>query len=243
MEDSNANLMTELVSKNQSDVTGLPATATAGLITTRAAAQAFFIAGTNRAMFRFTMINHMCRDMEQVQDTSRAPDRIRQDVSRSPGGDSRIFLNSCIGCHSGMDPMAQAFAFYDFDATTNSLKYTGGAVQPKYLINSDNFKTGFVTPDDSWENRWRAGPNSLALGFSSAKPGHGVGAQSLGDEFGNSQAFADCQVQKVFKAVCFRAPSNAADRSAVATIVSDFKAQNYSLKQVFAETADYCKDR
>ena len=52
-------------------------------LTTRAAAEAFFIAGTNRAMFRFTMLNHMCRDMEQVHDTSRPPDRIRQDVSRA----------------------------------------------------------------------------------------------------------------------------------------------------------------
>jgi hypothetical protein len=43
-----------------------------------AAAQAFFIAGTNRAMFRFTLINHLCMDMEQVHDTSVIPDRIRQ---------------------------------------------------------------------------------------------------------------------------------------------------------------------
>ena len=47
--------------------------------------QAFFIAGTNRAMFRFTMLNHLCRDMEQVKDTTRPPDRIRQDVSAQPG--------------------------------------------------------------------------------------------------------------------------------------------------------------
>jgi hypothetical protein len=241
LEDSNADLKAALKQHTQSSVTGLPAGATAGLITTRAAAQAFFVAGTNRAMFRFTMINHMCRDMEQVQDTSRPPDRIRQDVSRSPGGDSRIFLNSCIGCHSGMDPMAQAFAFYDFDPTTNSLKYTGGAVQPKYLINSDNFKTGFVTPDDSWENRWRAGPNSVTLGFSSALPGRGAGAKSLGDEFGHSDAFADCQVQKVFRAICFRSPATQAEDAVVQTIKSHFTSGGYKLKQVFAEVADYCK--
>src|SRR6478736_3761916 len=58
--------------------TGLPAAATAGVITTRGAAQAFFVAGTNRAMFRFTMINHMCKDMEQVHDVNLPPDRIRQ---------------------------------------------------------------------------------------------------------------------------------------------------------------------
>ena len=80
--------------------TGLPPDATAGVLTSRAAAQAFFVAGTNRAMFRFTLMNHLCNDLEQLNDTTRAPDRIRQDVSRSPGGDSRIFLNSCVGCHS-----------------------------------------------------------------------------------------------------------------------------------------------
>ena len=48
-------------------------------------------------------------------DTTRPPDRIRQDVARSPGGDSRLFLNNCVGCHSGMDPMAQAFAYYNFN--------------------------------------------------------------------------------------------------------------------------------
>ena len=73
-------------------------------MTSRAAAQSFFIAGTNRAMFRFTVLNHMCRDLEEIHDTTRPPDRIRQDVSRSPGGDARLFLNNCVGCHSGMDP-------------------------------------------------------------------------------------------------------------------------------------------
>ena len=70
------------------------------------------------------MLNHMCNDMEQVHDIKLSPDRIRQDVSRSPGGDSRLFLNSCIGCHNGMDPMAQAFAYYNFNETTGSIEYT-----------------------------------------------------------------------------------------------------------------------
>jgi hypothetical protein len=95
----------------------LPPDATAGVITTRAAARAFFSAGTNRAMFRFTLINHMCNDLEQVADVSLPPDRIRQDVSRSPGGDSRVFLNNCVGCHTGMDPMTQAFAYYNYEST------------------------------------------------------------------------------------------------------------------------------
>jgi hypothetical protein len=242
LEASNADLSTVLTRTTQSSLTGIPTAATAGVITTRAAAEAFFIDGTNRAMFRFTMLNHMCHDMEQVLDTSRAPDRIRQDVSRSPGGDSRIFLNNCIGCHSGMDPLAQAFAYYDFDKTTGQIRYTAGQVQPKYLINSDNFKTGYVTPDDGWENRWRFGPNST-LGWSNNTPAavvRGNGAKSMGQELANSDAFAQCQVEKVFQRVCFRSPSDAADRNEINRIVGVFRSNNYSLKRVFAEAGVYC---
>jgi hypothetical protein len=233
-------LGTELMEVTQSSVTGIPAAATAGIFTTRAAAEAFFIAGTNRAMFRFTMLNHMCHDMEQVLDTSRPPDRIRQDVGRSPGGDSRLFLNNCIGCHSGMDPFAQAFAYYNFDETAGQIRYTPGVVQPKYLINSDNFKTGYVTPDDHWDNRWRKGPNSVTLGFDAARPGTGNGAKSMGDELANSNAFAQCQVEKVFRRVCFRSPSDATDRGQVDRITALFKSNGYNLRSVFAEAGVYC---
>jgi hypothetical protein len=242
MEAQALNLRDALVSAPQSATTGLPAAATAGVLTTRAAARAFFLAGTNRRMFRFTMINHMCTDLQQVMDITRPTDRIRQDVSRSPGGDSRIFLNNCVGCHSGMDPMAQAFAYYDYIDTTTTdngaLQYTPGTVVGKYFHNNTTFPSGYVTPDDHWDNRWRSGQNAL-MGWDPAQSGSGNGAKSLGAEFGASDQFAQCQVQKVFKTVCLRAPSDAADRSQVSTIAGHFK-QGYSLKTVFAETAAYC---
>jgi hypothetical protein len=239
LEAQGIDLKTGLKPALQSAVTDLPPNATAGIMTTRAAAEAFFIAGTNRAMFRFTVLNHLCNDMEQLKDITRPPDRIRQDVSRSPGGDSRIFLNACIGCHSGMDPMAQAFAYYNFDAGSGRLQYTPGVVQPKYLINADNFRYGYVTPDDHWDNYWRSGANSL-LGWDGSLPGSGNGAKSLGVELGNSRAFAVCQVKKVFRTVCLRAPGNAADRGQVNVMVDDFIAENYNMKTVFAESAVYC---
>jgi hypothetical protein len=239
MEVRGINLLTGLTRTTQSGVYGTPPAATAGVMTSRAAAQSFFIAGTNRAMFRFTLLNHMCRDLEEVQDTSRAPDRIRQDVSRSPGGDARLFLNNCVGCHSGMDPMAQAFAYYTYDEAQGRMVYTGGAVQPKYFNNDTTFAFGFRTPDDAWENRWRAGQNAL-LGWDSGLPGAGQGAKSLGQEFGASDAFAACQVEKVFRAVCLRAPQDAADRSEIASMTSSFRSSGYRLKQAFADAATYC---
>ena len=239
LETRGIDLRTGLVRTTQSGVYGTPPAATAGIMTSRAAAQAFFIAGTNRAMFRFTLLNHMCRDLEEVQDTSRPPDRIRQDVSRSPGGDARLFLNNCVGCHSGMDPMAQAFAYYTFDDAQGRMVYTGGSVQPKYFNNDVTFAPGFRTPDDQWENRWRRGSNAL-LGWDGALPGSGSGAKSLGQEFGASDAFASCQVDKVFRTVCLRAPNNAADRNQIGSMAGSFRASGYRLKQAFADAATYC---
>jgi len=233
----------------------LPTGATAGIITTRAAARAFFSAGTNRAMFRFTLLNHMCNDLEQVADVSLPPDRIRQDVSRSPGGDSRVFLSNCVGCHTGMDPMTQAFAYYDYqynadtdpDGELGRLIYnsvndvdpqTGTRVVAKYHINSTTFEQGYVTPDDGWDNYWRSG-NNRRLGWGPGT-GSGNGAKSLGMEFANSDAFAQCQVKKVFRNVCLREPSNDSDRSKITEIVTSFRS-GYNLKTAFAESAAHCR--
>ena len=229
---------TELQQTTQTAVYGTPDAATAGAITTRAASEAFFVAGTNRAMFRFTLMNHMCMDMEQVHDTSIAPDRIRQDVSRSPGGDSRVFMNNCIGCHAGMDPLAQAFAYYNYDMTAGRMVYDATAVHSKYFNNDATFPDGFVTPNDSWHNHWRQGQNAL-LGWSPALPGQGAGAKSLGQELAATDAFAECQVKKVFKAVCLRDPVDATDHTQIDTMTNAFRGA-YNLKQVFADTAGYC---
>jgi hypothetical protein len=239
LEEQGIDLKENLVPDVQSVVYGFPTSASAGVMTSRAAAEAFFSAGTNRAMFRFTLLNHLCSDLEQVKDTTRAPDRVRQDVSRSPGGDSRIYMNSCVGCHSGMDPMAQAFAYYNYDSGTGSIQFTQDAVQPKYHINANTFKYGYVTPDDHWDNYWRSGQNAL-LGWDESRPGSGDGAKSLGIELASSEAFARCQVTKVFRTVCLREPGNSLDHSRIDAITASFKTDNYNMKTAFAETAVYC---
>ena len=226
-------------STTQSSIMNIPSNATAGVMTSRAASEAFFVAGTNRAMFRFTLLNHMCNDMEQMMDFKLPTDMIRQDVSRSPGGDSRLFLNNCVGCHAGMDPLAGAFAYYNWNEDTGLLEYTAGTVQPKYFNNDLNFPPGFRTPDDAWENRWRQGQNAY-FGFDESLPSSGNGAKSLGVELGRSQAFASCQVKKVFKTVCLREPEDASDRTRVDEITNTFRTTGYRLKQVFADTAAYC---
>jgi hypothetical protein len=257
LDDQSADLKQVLQATTQSAVTGLPADATAGVMTSRAAAKSYFKDGTNRAMFRFTLINHMCTDLEGLKDTSRSPDRIRQDVSRSPGGDSRIFNNSCVGCHSGMDPLTQAFAYYNYEYNVasdpegeqGSLQYnqagetdadTGTRAQAKYHINSNNFPYGFITNNDNWSNYWRQGLNKN-LGWDESLPDNGSGAKSMGQELANSQQFASCQVTKVFKNTCLRSPQDVADRTQIINMTNTFTGTGYNIKQVFADSANYCK--
>ena len=270
LERSGANLgdTDVLVGESQSSFTEVSAQGVAGVMTTRAAARAFFVDGTNRAMLRFTLLNHLCMDLEELKDATRPSDRIRQDVSRSPGGDSTLFLNQCVGCHSGMDPMAQAFAYYDFPYPSaddrpglslderkdlGRMVYTEGAVQPKYGINATTFAPGYVTADDHWGNYWRVGANSARIGWRNAAGNSGAvdtvndaritegdGAASLGWELANSEAFSWCQVEKVFSAVCLREPApTAADTQAMTEFVGTFNA-THNVKQVFAEVAGYC---
>lgn len=254
LESQNISLKDNLVHRSQASVTGLPADASSGVITSRAAAKAFFIAGTNRAQFRFTLVNHMCMDLEQVHDVTPVPDRIRQDVSRSPGGDSRVFLNTCIGCHNGMDPLTQALAYYDYayDAEADQLgengqiEYnvsadaeTGSRVQPKYFNNDATFPPGFRTPDDSWSNYWREGQNSV-LGWDEALPGEGAGARTMMQELAHSDAFASCAVQKVFKSICLREPHSQADLDQLELMQTNFQTGGHNIKNVFAESAVYC---
>ena len=253
-----------------------PGVAPAGIMTSRAGAMAFFSDGTNRAMFRFTMMNHLCTDLEPLKDVTRSPNRVRRDVSRSPGGDSRIFLNNCVGCHAGMDGMAGAFALYEWDYNNNisdgQLVYDNTAnakfdpvtgVSLKHNINENNFEYGYITTDDSWINYWRNGPNSILgnrpgdVGIGWRHPGGGGvngpnldskgnatgnGARSLGIELSNSRAFAQCQVDKVFEAVCLRDPNVAgSDRNARDGFVDNFTGGSYNMRGVFTDVAAYCK--
>ena len=115
-------------------------------------------------------------------------------------------------------------------------------MQPKYLINSDNFKQGYITTDDHWENRWRLPGKNTLLGWAGQDGTirSGNGAKTLGQELANSEAFAQCQVEKVFRTVCLRAPSDPADVDQVGVIVTAFKSSGYKMKTAFAEAAAWC---
>ena len=262
--------------------TSVGVVAPAGIMTTRAAAKAFFSGGTNRAMFRFTLMNHLCTDLEPLKDVTRTPDHVRRDTSRSPGGDSRLFQTGCVGCHAGMDGMANAFAKYEWDeedplnADDGRMLYnlpgnplfgsdgTGpgsdgipDGISLKHNINATNFEYGYAVVDDNWVNYWRNGPNSKlgnrpgdnspgwtnsAAPLDSKGNATGSGASELGMELANTKAFAQCQVDKAFKAICLRDPNvMLADRLARNTIVDSFVGSTYNMRGVFTDVAAHCK--
>jgi len=223
----NISLKQFLVRKQQSTVTGLADTA--GVLTTRGAGAAFFSAGTNRRAVRFALKNFLCMDMENLQDTTRPDFRVRRDVDRAPGGDSRTYKQTCVGCHAGMDALAGAFAFFDFN--NNQVVHTPGSVQGKYNKNNTMFAGGYPTTDSSWINLWATGPNA-GVGWSGAASGNG--ARAFGQLLSQTNAFSQCMVKRVFKRVCLREPLSA-ESNLIDRLAGDFSASGrYNMKDLFA---------
>jgi hypothetical protein len=233
LENKFVSLKDNLVRVAQSVTTGIKGTA--GVLTTRAAGSAFFSAGTNRRMTRFTFINYLCRDFEAVHDINLSDFHVRRDVERNPGGDSRTYRSQCVGCHAGQDSLGGAFAYYDF--ADNELKYNEGVVSPK--INKNNlYADGFVTTNDEWINMWAQGQNSN-LGW--PEKTEGKGARELGMMISRSRAFSECMSTRVFELVCIRKPKIDSEKKEIKRLADLFQAQEkYSMKNLFAETSILC---
>lgn len=233
-ESRNLDLKVSLRKRTQSTMTGLPANAVSGVITTRAAGASFFSAGTNRRVNRYVFMNYLCRDYEQLHDVTVPDYRVRPDVERKPGGDARTYKNTCVGCHAGQDALGGAYAYYDFVGDT--LVYTPGTVVTK-MNHNQYHPDAYITTDDSWLNLWASGQNA-ALGWRGATAGNGV--KSIGQMFANSKAFSQCMAEKVFKLVCMKSAVNEDDKDFVAEQAVAFEKNNYKMKDLFINTSVGC---
>lgn len=233
LESNRISLKDNLVRKTQTEVTGIGAPA--GVITTRAFGEAYFKDGTNRRPTRFLLKTYLCRDMEQMHDTTRSDFHIRRDVPRSPGGDSNNFRNNCAGCHTGMDPISGGFAYFDF--VGDALVYDNTQVADKMNRNSDVFPEGHETVDDSWMNNWLEGPNAT-IGWNG--PTSGNGAASIGEAIGNTDAFPVCMSEKVFEFVCLRKPESSLDRKTISELADNFVDSGLKMKSLFADSITKC---
>ena len=210
----------------------------AGVLTSRASGDAYFDMGTNRRVTRFALINFMCNDYEDIHDTSLPNTRIRKDVERTPGGDSRTFLTKCIGCHSGQDGLGGAFAYYDYNNETNALEFTPGQVASK-MTHLPAYSNGYQTVDDSWINYWgEFSVHNKKLGFK--PPFKGRGIASLGRSISESRGFSLCMAKKVFKLMCVRPPLTEDDGFITKMADSLESGNQYNMKKVFSSTVAYC---
>ena len=229
-----------LMETSQSAMNGLPSNAVAGVTTTRASAEAFFQAGTNRRVNRFTFMNFLCNDYEQLHDTAVPDTWVRRDVERNPGGDSRTYKNKCVGCHAGQDALGGAWAYYDY--VGNKLAYTPGMVVDKVRAPINAFATAKVVTDDSWQNMWisKFSPaNGKKIGWRGVTTGRG--GREINEMFARSRAFASCMATKVFKLVCMKDPVSSTDLAAVQANATYFESgTNYSMKQLIARTSSGC---
>jgi hypothetical protein len=239
LDDQSSRLHEVLQKTTQSSVNNLPPDAIAGVMSTRGWAEAYYNAGTNRRAMEASLEVFLCRSMESLNDTTRSDFRVRKDVTRAPGGDSALFRNRCAGCHSGMDALGGAFAYYDWDDTTapGTMIYTAGQVRAKMTRNASEFPAGFQTTDDSWMNNWLEGQNSK-LGWKGDSSGNG--AKSLGAMLAQSDAFGSCMAKRAFEIACLHKPGNNGEEAAVAAIAASVAQGGYSFKQAVAAAAAVC---
>tara|TARA_B100001971_G_scaffold213155_1_gene245652 strand:+ start:252304 stop:253509 length:1206 start_codon:yes stop_codon:yes gene_type:complete len=206
----------------------------AGVLTTRAYGESFYQAGTNRSVTRHTFMNFLCKDFEDLHDTTVPDFRVRRDVEREPGGDSRTYKNTCVGCHAGQDALGGAFAYWDY--RNNRLRFTPGNVVDKMNHNA-LYDMGHVTTDNSWLNLWASGQNAN-LGWRGPTTGNGV--KEFGQMIARSRQFSRCMSMKVFKLVCIRPPVED-DLPFIEEMADDFESNDsYNMKRLFARTGAHC---
>ncbi|HYX35233.1 MAG TPA: hypothetical protein VE954_19225 [Oligoflexus sp.] len=229
-----------LTAVTQTGATGLAVQA--GIFTLRGFGSVYYDAGTNRAPFRFTSMNYLCRDMEDLSDVSRADIYVRRDVDRAPGGDASKYRTECVGCHAGMDPLANSFSFFNFvpPAQANAAAAITIAAAPvaKTNQNNDVFPGGAVVTNDAWMNLWLEGTNS-ALGWDATKKS-GTGVKSLGDMLASSKMFPECMAKRVYKTVCgLKEETSTAEKAVISRLAGEFT-KTYNMKELFKDTAAEC---
>ena len=233
------------IQTQQNTYTTLDGAAIAGMFSTRGFAAAYYPAGTNRAAFAYFAKNFLCKEMEELSDTSIPDFRVRRDVDRAPGGSADTYKTYCVGCHAGQDALGGAFAYYDYvdgrmvyaahDVVVDGNAEVVGPVAPK-INNINTFADGKITTSDSWINLWTEGQNE-SLGWGPQNAGNG--AKDLGKMLAETKQVRTCLSQQVFETVCHRAPTSDLDKNIINSIAQEFD-RDRNMKNVFINAAIAC---
>jgi hypothetical protein len=203
----------------------------AGALTTRAWAQAYYTAGTNRLGVKFTIDEFLCTPIDTWKIAGMPDAFVRRDVDRAQGGDPGSFQNTCRNCHGVMDAMGGAFAKLDY--TADGFIFQPDGVVAKMNKNAHFYPAGFVSTDDSWVNVLSDHPT---IDFGWRDGFQGVGLASLAKTLADSQAFSRCMVQRVFSSVC-GSEITSTDGNRLQPLADQFENDSYNLKNLFANVA------
>ena len=213
--------------------------AISGVLSTNGFGAAFYSAGTNRRATASVLKNFLCHDIEHLHDTSTPKNWVRQDVDRSPGGDSDLFYRRCVGCHAGMDALSGWNVYYDHIGV---LRYTEGVVQQKIKRNvlveaGEQARDYNQINSDEFTNLWTEGKNA-SLGWRGKTSGRG--AKEFGEMMTRSKAFSSCMASHVYKAVCYLDPKEGAAKTRREKLAQKFEESDYNMRELFADTAVSC---
>lgn len=200
----------------------------AGILTTRAWAQAHYEGGTNRRAVQYTFQEFLCRPIAKWKYPNLPDIYVHRDVSRRPGENPSVYQTDCRTCHAGMDALAGAFAQMDF--ADGEYFVIPNKVANKMNQNGGVFPAGHVTIDDSWLNLSTEGYNQ-SIGWRGALSGKGV--RDFGKMIANSRAFSECLVQNVYSHVCREKP----DTPTQTELANRFEENGYNLRSLFEATA------
>jgi len=220
--------------------------AVSGILSTAGFGKAAFTAGTNRRAIPMITREALCLDLEDLRDQTGVERYIKRDVIREDSdGTSTTFKTVCKTCHSGpLEQWSNAFMYFDF--VSDAIVYTSfDRLDDDELVDhlathkmlKQATSTGYVPKNDEWFLNLT--PNQRALiGVPEGVDG-GFGPKSFGRFLSNTKAFAKCQPQKAFKAVCGHMPRES-DREFTETLIRDFVRNGFKLKEIFARSAIYC---
>lgn len=224
----------------------------AGLLTTRAYMLAHANAGTNRRLIEYAFKVFQCTPIANWASTSNPDTHVGREVGRFPASD---YNNKCKGCHTGMDALRPATAYYDYNvisdtAGTGYIKY-----KFKYPLDPDEatmvmnvpvpsaeqnvpfkfrraataFPEGYIVRNNQWVNY-----ANDTFGWNT--PNEGEGMHDLGQMIALSDGFKRCMVKRVFSSVC-RYDLSSADSALVQKLADQFKNKDYRLKELFIDVA------
>jgi len=211
-----------------------------GVLSTNAFARAFYSAGTNRRATAFVLKNFLCHEMEQLHDTETPKHWVRQDVSRSPGGDPELFNQRCVGCHAGMDALSGWSVFYDYDGSTITWDKNVKNKIFKNVLHEGSQGRNYmqaVNQNNSFTNLWTEGKNAK-LGWRGKTSGEG--AKEFGEMMTKSKAFASCMARQVYESVCYLKPDAGMAKTKSEQLAEQFEKNNYNMRKLFAATAVSC---